>query len=144
MGITVKVTDNSDLFLDALKERKAAALFAIGLAAEANAKQEITQAIYNKPPSPNYVRTGRLRNSITFATSEKHSTGKPPATPEDYTPHGQAEEDAVYIGTNVEYAAPVELGSSKRKGRPFLKPAVTEKEYVDQYKRLAEDALKGT
>ena len=63
------------------------------------------------------VDTGRLRNSI----SNTH------------------DEDSAYIGTNVEYAAYVELGTSRRGAKPYLKPAVTQ--HVAEYKDLAKQAL---
>ena len=49
------------------------------------------------------VDTGRLRNSITHALN--------------------MDEEAVYIGTNVEYASYVENGTSRRKGVYFLRGA---------------------
>lgn len=65
------------------------------------------------------VDTGRLRNSIANAVSG----------------------NAAYIGTNVEYAAFVELGTSRMSPRPYLKPAIAN--HTDEYKRIAEQALKG-
>lgn len=109
MAIDVKITDNSDKFLDALPEQIEQALTAIGLTAESYAKELCP------------VDTGRLRNSITHAV--------------------ESGEKAVYIGTNVEYAAFVELGTSRMKARPYLKPAATE--HTAEYKSLAEQALKG-
>lgn len=79
----------------------------------------LTAESYAKQECP--VDTGRLRNSITHAVE----TG----------------EQAVYIGTNVEYAVFVELGTSRMKPRPYLKPAATE--HSAEYKSLAEQALKG-
>ena len=64
------------------------------------------------------VDTGRLRNSISHATDD----------------------DAAYIGTNVEYAPYVELGARGRKGVHMLQRAATE--HTDEYKRIMEDALK--
>ena len=66
------------------------------------------------------VDTGRLRNSITNAV--------------------KVDEKAVYIGTNVEYAPYVELGTSRMRARPYLRPAITD--YTDEYRALMEDALK--
>ena len=63
------------------------------------------------------VDTGNLRNSITH----------------------QNDKDTVYIGTNVEYAPYVELGTSKMRARPFLKPAV--ENYGEQYKDLLKQAM---
>lgn len=64
------------------------------------------------------VDTGNLRNSITHTTDES----------------------AAYIGTNVEYAPYVELGTSKMKKRPFLKPAATK--HTDKYKAIVEKCMK--
>ncbi len=65
------------------------------------------------------VDTGRLRNSITHDVD------------------GQT----AIIGTNVEYAAYVELGTSKMGARPYLAPAA--KNYTSEYKAIAEAALRG-
>lgn len=66
------------------------------------------------------VDTGRLqlRNSISHATDD----------------------EAAYIGTNVEYAPYVELGAQGRKGVHMLQQAATE--HADEYKRLMEDSMK--
>jgi HK97 gp10 family phage protein len=117
--ITVSLTDNSDLIKDALEDQLEQALIAVGITAENNAKKEITRAVYDTPESKSYVRTGRLRNSLTHAVAMN--------------------EKAVYIGSNVEYAAPVELGTSKMRARPYLRPAVTN--YTDEYKNLVKQAL---
>lgn len=104
--VEVEITDNSSLFKNALPEQIAQALEAIGLTAEAHAKELCP------------VDTGRLRNSISHARDD----------------------DSAYIGTNVEYAAYVELGTSKMKPRPYLRPAA--QNYSEEYKRLTELALK--
>ena len=64
------------------------------------------------------VDTGRLRNSISHETDD----------------------DAAYIGTNVEYAPYVELGARGRQGVHMLKRAATE--HTDEYKRIMEDSMK--
>lgn len=66
------------------------------------------------------VDTGRLRNSISHVVDES--------------------EKAVYIGTNVEYAPYVEMGTSKTKAQPFLKPAATN--HTDEYRRIIESYFK--
>lgn len=60
------------------------------------------------------VDTGRLRNSITHTADKK----------------------TAYIGTNVEYGPYVELGTSRQKAQPYLKPAVLD--HVGTYKRIFE------
>lgn len=66
------------------------------------------------------VDTGRLqlRNSISHATDD----------------------EAAYIGTNVEYAPYVELGSPTIKAHHMLQKAATE--HTDEYKQIMEDAMK--
>lgn len=66
------------------------------------------------------VDTGRLRNSITHVID--------------------AGEQAVYVGTNVEYAPYVELGTSRQKAQPFLRPAA--QDHVGEYRRIIEGELR--
>lgn len=65
------------------------------------------------------VDTGRLRNSISHAVDGK----------------------AAIIGTNVEYAPYVELGTSRMSAQPYLRPAVLE--HIAEYKHIAESRLRG-
>ena len=74
-----------------------------------------TAETYAKKATP--VDTGRLRNSIS------------------HTVDGEA----AYIGSNVEYAPYVELGTSRTKAHHMLQKAATE--HSAEYKRLAEDAV---
>ena len=64
------------------------------------------------------VDTGRLRNSISHATDD----------------------EAAYIGTNVEYAPYVELGARGRAGVHMLQRAASE--HGSEYKQIMEDAMK--
>lgn len=70
------------------------------------------------------VDTGNLRNSITSRV--------------------KMDENAVYVGTNVEYAPHQELGTSKMKaannGKGFLRYAINAN--IGKYKTLLEDGLK--
>lgn len=50
-------------------------------------------------------------------------------------------DNAVYIGTNVEYAPHVELGTSRQKAQPFLRPAASE--HGEQYRQVLKKALGG-
>ena len=119
-NIEISLTDNSDLIKDALEDQVEQALTAVGITAENNAKREITRAVYDTPESKSgYVRTGRLRNSLTHEVSMN--------------------EKAVYIGSAVEYASYVEGGTSKMPARPYLRPAIVNN--VDEYKNLIKQAL---
>ena len=53
-----------------------------------------------------------------------------------------AGDSAVYIGTNVEYAPYVELGTSRQKAQPFLRPAASG--HGAQYRQVLEKALGGS
>lgn len=53
-----------------------------------------------------------------------------------------AGDNAVYIGTDVEYAPCVELGTSRQKAQPFLRPAASE--HGARYRRVLKKALGGS
>ena len=65
------------------------------------------------------VDTGRLRNSIT---------------------HAMEGSEAVVIGTNVEYAPYVELGTARQKAQPYLRPAAVD--HVSEYRGIIEGELR--
>lgn len=101
----------------------------IGGMAESYAKQEITRVVYDTPESPNYVRTGHLRNSITYKVRDEGSSV------------------VVTVGSAMEYAPYVELGTGRNyeksgghgtfdgmKPRPYLRPAI--ENHKEQYKAV--------
>lgn len=51
-------------------------------------------------------------------------------------------EKCAYIGTNVEYAAYVELGTSRMAAQPYLKPAVND--HVNEYRDILKNRLENT
>ena len=140
MSYTFK--DNTDEVLAALERAKNRGLEAIGLTAEGHAKKKITQA--------GAVDTGRLRNSITYALAgeethiKSYKADKGGKDRETYTYDGTAEGkkgSGVYIGTNVEYAPGIELGTHRSAGAVhFLQDAVAN--HTDEYKKLMEDSMK--
>ena len=71
---------------------------------------------YAKEECP--VDTGTLRNSISHAVDD----------------------NTAIIGTNVEYAPYVELGTSKMDAQPYLRPAV--ENHIKEYKEIAKGELK--
>lgn len=77
----------------------------------------LTAEKYAKQDCP--VDTGRLRSSIT------HETDK----------------NTACIGTNVEYAPYVEMGTSRMRAQPFLEPAM--EQHLSEYKEMIETILKG-
>ncbi len=138
-NVQVEVESNVDETLEEMRQAIQRALNAMGLQMERNAKIEIQKSVYDTPPSPSYKRTGRLRASLTYATKTQHSKGGSEAEAGDYAPMGTPDEDKVYVGTNVEYAAYVEFGTSKMKAKPYLKPAIAD--HLSEYEEIVRTEL---
>jgi HK97 gp10 family phage protein len=148
-----EITDNSETFIEEKDEAIKRALEKIGITAEAYAKLKCP------------VDTGLLRNSITHAVggdtisvsyrakygSNRSKKGnRLSATSKNAGTVavgryrgtiGESGDQCVYIGTNVEYAAYVEFGTSNTPAQPFLKPAVLD--HMPLYRRIALAELKG-
>ena len=122
-----------------MPEKIEKALTMIGMQAEGYAK-------LNLEGDPRRVDTGRLRNSITWATSHKHS--EPANTSGDDANEVRADDrcpDAdddysVNIGTNVEYAVYVHEGTAKLDPNRFLRDAV--EQHADEYRQMIDDVMK--
>ena len=133
--------DNSGKFLAELERAKKKALETMGLKAEGYAKKLCPVGTEESTGIKGY-RGGTLRNSITHRVNG----------------------DVLEVGSNVEYAPYVELGtgphfvpppewerfeSEKGKGvgkayvkpRPYIRPAI--EDHRDEYKRIAEREMKG-
>lgn len=141
MAVEVEMNFHTDELLEDLETLEQKALTLVGMEAEGDAKIEIES-------SPRRVDTGRLRNSITWATKTEHSevaptSDNPDAGSEDGLTSAQAEERAVVIGTNVEYAAEVHEGRAKPKLDPnrFLRNAVERNH--DKYRTIIDQTLRG-
>ena len=142
MAKQIEFRDNSKEVIGFFDKAKHRALEAIGMAAEGHAKKSCP------------VDTGRLRNSITYAISgysthvQSYRRGNVSGGTEKK--HARYEygnekmegkkDDAVYIGTNVEYAPFVENGARGKEPVHFLKRAATE--HTEEYKKLMEDSMK--
>ena len=48
--------------------------------------------------------------------------------------------EEVHVGTNVEYAPFVELGTSKMAAKPYLGPSITD--HIGEYESIVESELK--
>lgn len=137
----MKFEDNSQEVLDAFEEAGERAMEIIGMKAEGYAKRLCPVGTSESTGKPGY-RGGTLRNSITHK-SDKTST---------------------IVGSNVEYAPYVELGTGPyfepppewerfetEKGsgvghgyvhpRPFIRPAI--ENHRDEYKAIMENEMKG-
>lgn len=142
MPKNIDYRDHTEEVLDALEAAVRRGNEAIGLSAEGHAKRKITKA--------DAVDTGRLRNSITYALAgeeahvKSYKANKGGKKRKTYTYEGTADGEkgsGVYIGTNVEYAPGIELGTHRKAGAVhFLQDAATN--HTDEYKRLMEDSLR--
>ena len=112
---------NIDVAKEAMEDAISLALNTIGMQAVNYAKLELNRP---KPHADGKVRpnidTGRLINSITHLVQD----------------------DSAYVGTNVEYAAYVELGTHLSRPYPYLVPAARDhaKEYGDILKEYLQNA----
>ena len=140
--MSVEFTDNSDHALNELERVKARILESIGLKAERYAKKLCPVGTVESTGKKGY-RGGTLRNSINFRVN--------------------VTTDTLEVGSNVEYAPYVELGTGphfvpppewerfeaeKGKGvgrayvkpRPFIRPAI--EEHREEYQKIAERELR--
>ena len=126
---------------EAFNQRAPIIMDAVGLEAEGNAISNVKNM--------KAVDTGRLKNSITHGVSGKPFSKLTYSDDQDNTYAGPSESApgsdsqntlSVYIGTNVEYAPYVELGTYKMASRPFLRNAIND--HLNDYKKIIEDGLK--
>lgn len=134
MNADCVVTTNIGEINDRFNNAKERALIAIGMAAERHAKEYCTA-----------VDTGRLRNSITFATStvnsgEKYKYKDNHNKNYDYDIGAVTSDKYVYIGSNVEYAPYIEYGHHSYAGLHYLKKAAAD--HKEEYKRLVEESMR--
>lgn len=117
-GISWKMELKKDNTQEVLQQKDIAielALNAIGLQAEKYAKLYLS----GDSGHPKRVDTGNLRNSVTF--------------------HVAAHEEAVYVGTNVEYAPYVHDGTKRMSPNRFIRDAA--KDHGSEYKKIAQDFM---
>ena len=151
MAKNIEYRDHTEEVLKAMEAAIRRGNEAIGLAAEGHAKKKLTKEVYTG--DKDWPLTGRLRNSITYAlageeTHVKQYRGYKKGQGEEkrgvYSYEGVAPGEkgsGVYIGTNVEYAPGIELGTHRKAGAVhFLQDAATG--HTDEYKRLMEDSMK--
>ena len=119
MNVDVKITSNVDEVLSMFGDAIETALEAVGMQAQNYAvmNMEKPKPHKNGIVRPN-VETGRLVGSIS---------------------HQQEGDRTEVIGTNVEYAPYVELGTQKTMPYPFLKPAIMDN--VGEYEAIIREYL---
>ena len=144
----VKIDDKTKEAKQELEKKMLAALTAVGMQAEGDAKLELES-------SPRRVDTGLLRNSITYAVSGqqphvgsysndgKHDkTGEPAEviTGQYSGTIGSEQDHEVYIGTNVEYGIYVHEGTKSMAPNRFLRNAIEKNK--ETYQKIIEEQLK--
>ena len=135
-------TNNRELTEEIFNAAVKRGLKAIGMQAESYAKMAVNQTRNASDGHIGAIKTGRLINSITYGMdgrsgthSYKDNEGK------QYSQNiGLAEEDSVYIGTNVEYAPFIEFGHHSYAGVHFLRDAAAN--HSEEYKAILEESLK--
>lgn len=131
--MTFQLVDCTDEVLRKLRKQIQRGFKSVGQEAEGFAKKECP------------VDTGRLRNSIAWATVEAHGSKKmsgDKGKDGDSKPQGIPEEECVYVGTNVEYAVYVEYCNYEHKKgtkRHFLRDALAN--HGDRFKEIMQAAL---
>ena len=150
----VKLDDFSPKILEQMEEQVLLGLELIGQAAEGHAKEEcpvdtgllrnsIAHSLAGEQPSIGKSYKGTNKKARTYKANKPNKSGViRSGTYRSKTPK-QGNEHSVYIGSNVEYAIPVEYGDAKHDvgKKHFLKDAATN--HNDQYKEIMKLALKG-
>lgn len=148
----ITFTDHTDDVLNLMYDRVKKGLYAVGMHLEGEAKEELEN-------TPRRIDTGLLRNSITFALSGEapqiktysgdkpssygNSTEVPSGSYSGTAPNDPKDEQAVYIGTNVEYAPYVHEGTQRMAPNRFLRNAVEKnqaqvKDYIERELKKAQ------
>lgn len=135
--VQFSMSSNADLIKEQTEEAIITALQTVGVQAQAHATAEIT--------AQGAVDTGRLRASITFAVSgdparrNTYIDDQMTGYSEPVEGAGESTDHTLYLGTNVEYAPYVEMGTSKMPARPFIRPAV--ENHLSEYQQIFEQTL---
>lgn len=116
MSFAVDIEDNSPEFKEAVRRGIEAAMYAIGEQAASNVADITPVGTPESTGKPGYIG-GTLKNSISSV----------------------AQGDTAYIGTNVEYAIYVEMGTYKMDAKPYLEPGIMNN--MDEYEQIAKEII---
>lgn len=155
MDFSVKITNNKAEYEKALDLVAEKVLTMWGMQGESAAKKlapvdtgllrnSITWALAGRQPNTTQYKSNSVH--ATTPVTEKNRTAGKSVNVVSGTYTGQAPADkggsprSVYIGSNVEYAPYVELGTANTPAQPYLRPAIEEnKEY---FRNILESELK--
>ena len=162
VSTSIEMTDYSDEVKSKISSAIKAAMKAVGVQAMGHAVTYITErgaidtgllrnsityalggqapakATYQAAYGSNRKTKGKDKGKRYSAKSKKAGTvGK--GSYSGTAPADGDHETSVYIGTNVEYAPYVELGTVKMTARPFLRPAI--ENFQDEYRQLFQKAF---
>ena len=132
-AVVINLTDNTEAF-------KAASVGAIARALEMVGQQAENYAALICP-----VDTGRLRNSLTHVVGGNYISKRYFTDAGEYGGSysgtmGSKSDLTVYVGTNVEYAENVELGTQRQRAQPYLKPALLN--HIKEYENILKNELR--
>ena len=140
MDITFNIEDNSGVILRHLGERVHKSMYAAALTSQKHIVDYMSKPDFT---GNDIVDTGRLRASISFIAKDKQGKGmhiSKNSQPMDTITGLTAANEAI-IGSNVEYAAYVNNGTTKQPPRRFMEHGILDNKTDIQ--AIITDVIKG-
>lgn len=134
----VQRTDHIASVLSRYARNKAEALEKIGAKWQENAVMEAK--------AKGVIKTGRFAASLSYITADKKSginphQPRPQGSSDSDILSGQAPANTVVVGSNVNYAPRLELGTHRMAGRPVVGDSVLQ--HKEEYMKILADTLRG-
>ena len=152
--ISVRIDSHVDEFTSEVRRKIPIALEKCGLAAEGYAKRlcrvdtgllrnSITHALDGGPASISEYKasfgSNRGRTGKRLSASSKNAGRVGSGSYSGTMPSNGDDKRTVYVGTNVEYAPYVEMGTSRTKPKPFIRPSIAD--HVNEYVNIIKSTL---
>ena len=138
MQVKVKIEKNADKIKTEFAKQTERVLYAVGTQAVSDVVSYMSKPDFT---GRDIVDTGRLRASISFLTPEIASGANGAEASKADTLQGAGEENAVLIGSNVEYADDVNNGAFKKPARKFMENSINPNK--NKYQRTADKIFRG-